>query len=140
MCDKFSSNALNAVMRKVAYSDQFEMLLNNMTTNHSSHVPESVRTMQEAATHYIMKSTETNGLSNACHAIGNQLLGEGTMYVDSENNKIEQYTDKSAHPLNDSHDELAIPIVVHLSTGIPYTLFISKTKQVLIPLVLSGRY
>ena len=87
--DNFSSNALNAVMRKIAYSGQFEMLLNNMTTNPSSHLPESVKNIQEAATHCIMKSTEINGLLNACHAIGNQLLGKGRTYVDSENNKIE---------------------------------------------------
>ena len=122
-------------MRKIAYSGQFEMLLNNMTTNPSSHLPESVKNMQEAATHYIMKSTETNGLSNAYHAIGSQLLGEGKTYVDLENNKIEQYTEKGVHPLNDSQGELTIPIAVQLSTGIPFLLFISKTQQVLIPLI-----
>ena len=132
--DNFSSNALNAVMRKVAYSDQFEMLLNNMSITPDSHIPESVETMQEATTHYIMKSTATNGLSNAYHAIGNQLLGDGNTYVDSENNNIEQYTDKMAHPLNWYHDEIAIPIVVQLSTGIPYSLFVSKIQQVIIPL------
>ena len=79
-------------MRKVAYSDQFEMLLNNMSITPNPRIPESVETMQEAAIHYIMKSTATNGLSNACHAIGKQLLGDGNTYVDSENNNIEQYT------------------------------------------------
>ena len=81
-----------------------------------------------------MKSTATNGLSNACHTIGKQLLGEGNTYVDSENNNIEQYATKEAHPLNELHDEITIPINVQLSTGIPYSLFVSTTKQVLIPL------
>ena len=76
MRDNFSSNALNAVMRKVAYSDQLEMLLTNMSLSPDPHIPDSVETMQEAATYYIMKSTATNGLSNACHVIGKQLLGD----------------------------------------------------------------
>ena len=75
-----------------------------------------------------MKNTETNGLLNACHAIGNQLLGDGNTYVDSENNNIEQYVNKDSHPLNNRHDEIAIPIVVQLSTGIPYSLFVSKKE------------
>ena len=70
-------NVLNAVMRKVTYSDQFEMLLNNMTITPYPYILESVENMQEAIFHYIMKSTETNGRSNTCHAIGSQLLGEG---------------------------------------------------------------
>ena len=81
-----------------------------------------------------MKSTATNGLSNACHVIGNQLLGESNTYVDSENNNIERYATKEAHPLNERHDEIAIPIVVQLSTGNPYSLFVSKTEELLIPL------
>ena len=55
-----------------------------------------------------------------------------TVYVDSENNNIEQYVNKECHPLNKRHDEIAIPIVVQLSTGIPYSLFVSKTEQILI--------
>ena len=43
--DNFSSNALNAVMRKVAYSDQFSMLLNNMSITSEAKLPVSVRTM-----------------------------------------------------------------------------------------------
>ena len=43
--DNFSSNALNAVMRKVAYSDQFSMLLNNMFITSQAELPGSVRTM-----------------------------------------------------------------------------------------------
>ena len=132
--DNFSSNALNAVMRKVAYSDQFSMLLNNISITSESELPGSVTTMKKAASHYIMKSTETNGLSNACHAIGNQVLGDGNTYVDSENNNIHQYVNKDSHPLYHRHDEIAIPIVVQISTGILYSLFVSKTEQVLIPL------
>ena len=134
MRDNFSSNALNAVMCKVAYSDQLEMLLTNMSLSPNPHIPDSVETMQKAATHYIMKSMATNGLSNTCHAIGKQLLGDGNTYVDSENNNIEQYATKEAHPLNECHNEIAIPIVVKLSTGNLYSLFVSATKQVLIPL------
>ena len=132
--DNFSSNALNAVMRKVAYSDQFSMLVNSMSLSSESELPGSVTTMKKAASHYIMKSTETNGLSNACHAIGNLLLGDGNTYVDYENHNIHQYVNKDSHPVYDRHDELAIPIVVQLSTGILYSLFVSKTEQVLIPL------
>ena len=106
-------------MRKVTYSNQFEILLNNMTTNSYSHLPESVKNMQEAATHYIMKSTETNSLSNACHAIASQLFSKGKMYFDLENTKIEQHTNKKVNPLNGYHDKLAIS-------------FFSKTQQVLI--------
>ena len=115
-------------MRKLAYSDQLSMLLNNMSITPDPDIPGSVKTMQKAASHYIMKSTETNGLSNACHAIGNQLLGDGNICVDLENNNIEQYINKECHPLNKRHDEIAIPIVVQLSTGIPYSLFVSKTE------------
>ena len=97
--ENFSSNALNAVMRKVAYSDQLEMLLTNMSLSPDPHIPDSVENMQEAAIHYIMKSTATNGLSNACHVIGNQLLGEGNTYVDSEDNNIQGYATREAHPL-----------------------------------------
>ena len=62
------------------------------------------------------------------------MLGEGNTYVDLENNKIAQYVHKDSDPLNNRHDELAIPIVVQLSTGIPYSLFVSKKEQVLTPL------
>ena len=87
-----------------------------MSLSPNQHIPDSVETMREATTHYIMKSTATNGLSNACHAIGKQLLGEGNTYVDSENNNIERCATMEAHPLNECHDEIAIPIVVQLSS------------------------
>ena len=81
-----------------------------------------------------MKSTATNGLSNACHVIGDQLLGDGNTYVDSENNNIQRYGTIDAHPLYHLHNEIAIPIVVQLSTGNQYFLLLSKTEELLIPL------
>ena len=49
-------------------------------------------------------------------------------------NLTEQYVNKECHPLNKRHDEIAIPTVVQLSTGILYSLFVSKMEQILIPL------
>ena len=105
-----------------------------MSLSPDPHIPDSVENMQEAATHYIMKSTATNGLSNACHVIGDQLLGDGNTYVDSENNNIQRYATIDAHPLYQLHNEIAIPIVVQLSTGNQYFLLLSKTEELLIPL------
>ena len=90
--------------------------------------------MQKVAFHYIMKNTETNSLSNACHVIGNQLLGEGNTYVDLENNNIERYATMETHLLYERHNAIAIPIVVQLSTGNPYLLLVSKIEDLPIPL------
>ena len=105
-----------------------------MSLSPNPHIPDSVENMQEAATHYIMKSTATNGFSNGCHVISNQLLGEGNTYVDSENNNIQRYATMEAHPLYERHNAIVIPIVVQLSTGNPYSLLVSKTEELLIPL------
>ena len=105
-----------------------------MSITSEAELPGSVTTKQKAASHYIMKNKERNRLSNACHVISSQLLGDGNTYVDSENNNIEQYIHKDSHLLNTCHNEIAIPIVVQLSTGILYSLFVSKKEQVLTPL------
>ena len=132
--ENFASNAINSVMRKVSYSDLFGSLLHTMSNNINNTTPVSVANMMEAADGYKMKVTETNGLSNACHKIAGQLLGHGNKFVDSENNSIEQHRAIEDHPLHKSHNQLAIPIVVRLSTGVPYMLLNSKVDQRLIPL------
>ena len=89
--ENFASNAINSVMRKVSYSEQFGSLLNTMSKNINNTTPVSVANMMEAADGYKLKVTETKGLSNACHKITGQLLGHGKRFVDSENNSIEQH-------------------------------------------------
>ena len=132
--ENFASNAINSVMRKVSYSDLFGSLLHTMSNNVNNTTPVSVANMMEAADGYKMKVTETNGLSNACHKIAGRLLGHGNKFVDSENNSIEQHRAIEDHPLHKSHNQLAIPIVVRLSTGVPYMLLNTKVDQRLIPL------
>ena len=121
-------------MGKISYSDQFGSLLNTMSLKDNDTTPVSVTNMMEAAECYEMKVTETNGLSNTCQKIAGQLLGHGKRFVDSENNSIEQHTDIKDHPLNRRHNQLAIYIVVRLSTGVPYMLLNSKEEERLIPL------
>ena len=132
--ENFASNAINAVMRKVSYSDLFGSLLHTMSNNINNTTPVSVANMIEAADGYKMKVTETNGLSNACHKIAGRLLGHGNKFVDSENNSIEQHRAIQDHSLHKSHNQLAIPVVVRLSTGVPYMLLNTKVDQRLIPL------
>ena len=133
----FASYTMNLLMKEIAHSNLTRELItkiekhNNYVTNDVPNF-QSTKKMAEAAIDYMPKKSNLNGQSSASPSsrTNNQIFGHKSIFTDCDGFNVHVFKEKNDCAIMSlDHDQLAVPVTCHKSTGDVYIAIMGESKN-----------